>query len=376
MSNALETILPGFTPSELQQAAIDQIAEYKKELAQYGMYVRTAMELEFMVQDDKGMLTPGTIDLEKAHTFLSEQEQLPFIEKVDTEGEVARGMQMPSMAFQYEVNVADDGIASPKTLAPEKVAAVVEKLKARSLKNMLMDTTCLTTDAIMRDTLLSPSFEARPHANEPKDSILHNEETSALHINISLCDKKGRNLFALSDKLLDHCVRSLVALQNDAALPMLPSEDSLKRINANRSAPAAIGVKTGKYFQGSRHTSVTVRRYMLEGDPYTPAAEQTRIENRLPGADADPFVNMAITMAAMVDAVRQHVHKVEDKANGKINLRIDPTPVGAYPKHDLPAKHSDLVDKFSATSRIRELLGGKLYDAILAEYANEQAITR
>jgi hypothetical protein len=99
MSKALESILPDFKLSALQQAAIDQIAKYKDELAQYGMYVRTAMELEFMVQDSSGMLTPGTIDLGKAHTFLSEQENLPYIEKVDTEGEVARGMKMPSMAF-------------------------------------------------------------------------------------------------------------------------------------------------------------------------------------------------------------------------------------------------------------------------------------
>jgi glutamine synthetase len=258
---------------------------------------------------------------------------------------------------------------------------VVETLKKRSLKNMLMDSTCLTSDALMRDTLLSPTFEARPHADEPKDSILHNEETSALHINVSLCDKQGRNLFAMSDKLLDHCVRSLVALQNDAALPMLPSEDSLKRINANRSAPAAIGVKTGKYFQGSRHTSVTVRRFMLEGDDYTPVAENTRIENRLPGADADPFVSMAITMAAMVDAVRQHVHKVEDKAHHKINLRIDDIPAEKYPQHDLPKTHEELVEKFASTARngaarMRKLLGDTLYDAILAEYGSERSKTR
>lgn len=376
MAKALETILPDFTPSELQAAAIERILKYKEELKGYGMYVRTAMELEFHMQNARGELVPGAIDIDSVSRYLREQEELPYVEKVDVEGEIGRGMRMPKLATQYEINLSDNASKrnNAKGLAPEKLAAVAHRIKTQSLSDMLLESTCLTPQGAEHPHPLIASFHPRPNADEPKGSFLHNTETSALHVNISLCDKHGRNLFAHSDKLLDHCVRSLLELQNDAALPLLPSEDSLKRIGANSSAPGGIGVKHGKFFAGSMHTSVTVRRYILDKDPYIPEAEATRIENRLPGGDADPFVAMAVTMAAMVDAVRKHVRKEVDGEKQKIHLKIDDITPGDYPKYDLPKKHSDYVTKFEKAAHMRELLGGRLYDAILAEYSSGKAV--
>jgi hypothetical protein len=46
-------------------------------------------------------------------------------------------------------------------------------------------------------------------------------------------------------------------------------------------------------------------------------------------------------------------------------------PEGNYPRHDIPKRHSEIVEKFESSQRVCELLGNKLYDAILAEYRGE-----
>ncbi len=372
MSKALETILPDFEPSALQRAAIERIAAYKQELKSYGIYMRTAMELEFMVKDDMGMKIPGTMKLDKTLEYLRDKEELPYIENMVLEGIQGGRHKRADLTTKYEINIADDAIKTPMQLAPEKVAAVTERIKKRSLRDILMDTTCLTPQGIGYPGPLSPSFSPRINADAPEGSKFFNDETTSLHVNISLCDNQGRNLFARSDSLLDHCVRSLVALQDEAALPMLPSRDSLKRIGANPSPPGGIGVKHGKHFH-DHYSSVSIRRYMLEGDPYIPQAEQTRIENRLPGGDTDPFVAMAVSMAAMVDAVRKHVHKQVDHEKKKAYIKIAPSPKAPYAKHEMPKTHEQLVEKFESAQRMRELLGETLYTAILDEYRSGEA---
>lgn len=289
MAKALEVFFPDFSPSPLQQAAIKRIQEYKEELKQYGMVVRSAMELEFMIQDQNGSLIPGVINLGKAYEHLKKSEGLPYIESVVLEGELPLRHKMADLATQFEVNVGDDAIKKPLQLSPESVAAVVEHLKTRSLKRMLLETSVLTPSAQMHDGVTySPNFEARPHADAPKNSLDYNEESSSLHVNVSLCDLKGNNLFAKSADLLKHCAAT-----------------------------------------------------------------------------------MAISMAALVDTVRNKVHKTEKPETRSVSIKVDRFTQEDYPKYDLPKTRSGLVDNFTElehAKHLQELLGKEFYDLILNEY--------
>lgn len=375
MSRALQTVFSDFTPSPLQEAAIRKIQDYKQELRSYGMYARTSMELEFMVQDQHATLCPGVVNLDRMHSFLMEQEQIPMIDKVEFEGVLARRLNMPGMATQYEVSVGDYEGFTPVMLGnspgfmPENVAAVVERLKKRSLAAMLRESTCLTPSARMHDSLTySPNFAARPHADAGRDSVHFNDETSALHVNVSLYDREGRNLFGVAPQLMDHCAGALVALQNDAALPMLPGRDSLQRLGANDSAPAGIGIHVGKCFGKNRHTSVCIRGQ--EVTTLSGVQDLLRIENRLPGADTDPFVSMAVTLAAVVDAVRRNVEKSPARDEKKVRIKIKKPDPHQDIVFDIPGSHGALVEKFQSAGRVRELLGEELYAGILREYAS------
>ena len=56
MSQALSALAIDFTPTPLQQAAINRIQQFQEELKQHGYVMRSGMELEFMIQDSRGAL--------------------------------------------------------------------------------------------------------------------------------------------------------------------------------------------------------------------------------------------------------------------------------------------------------------------------------
>lgn len=374
MSRAIEILTPDFVPSPLQRAAIERIEEYKAELKRYGMYVRSSMELEFMVKDKDGLPVANVIHLKKMDEYLRDKEQLAFLRASECEGHWDRDMKKPHMTPQYEMNISDDGAAflgRPQEFCPEGVATVTERLKQHSLKKILRDTTCLTSAGrcYLAGSQYVPSFAAWPFEQHPRLAEHFKNDTSALHTNVSLYDEKGQNLFYSSPALADHCAHSLAHLQKKALLPMLPNDNSLKRIDANKSAPAAIGIIYSKFFANRRDTSVAMRD---KNDP-----THARLENRLPGADADPFVTMALTMASLVDVVRKHAREGDDTS--AILSRIDPlTASHGSSKGDIPKTHAELVERYTSPSNAKELiplLGKTFYDAILSEYKDAGTVS-
>ncbi|MBY0408091.1 MAG: glutamine synthetase, partial [Rickettsiales bacterium] len=320
--NPLSAILPGFIPNDLQRAALTRMGEYRNELkTTYGLEMRSAMELEFMIENQQKQLIPGTINMDFAKRWLQSAEgaNLPYIDKLEVEGAIGRGKQKPHEATQYEINLDDRVFLRPESVRkhrslPELVAATAYRLKTHSLAAMLQQTTCLTPAGIAQMPSLRPSFAAyhAPFAGA--------DDTSALHINVSLLDRQGKNLLARSRHLMRHCAESLLEVQNEAGLAFLPTRTSLLRIGANSSAPHGLGVVVGKYFPHN-NTSVAIRGEYTQPTPYD--TEDARIENRLPGADVDPFVAMAVTMAAMVHALRKNV-TVREGEDGKKQLVIKP----------------------------------------------------
>ncbi|NBO19815.1 MAG: hypothetical protein EBV03_11475, partial [Proteobacteria bacterium] len=290
MTRALLAALPDFAPTPLQRAALKRIGELCKELAGYGLYPRTSMELEFFVQTDGGVHMPGVVKLDKALEFL-QQEGIFGLDKVETEGE-ARRLNLPQIAKQYEVTLDDrEGfhpVLSGKRpdFHPEAIALGVLRLKQNALQRMLESSTCLqNVRGLGQLGTLLPNFDARPYPTRT--------DTSGLNVNISLTDREGRNMFSASLPLLYHCADGVANAQHDTLLALLPMENSVKRIGANPSAPAGIGVVTGKPTTYSPYNSVYIRGVEHpDGASNIVATDLARVENRLPGADADPFLAM------------------------------------------------------------------------------------
>jgi hypothetical protein len=362
MAKALETALPGFTPSSLQLAAIERIREFQDELAAQGIYMRSAMELEFVVEDRWGKLVPYVINLKEAEKYLtSPKRKLPHLEQVKTD-----------VTAEYEITVADkpdaNGLFNPLQFAPLQVAGEMAMLKKGTLRDMLQQTTCLTPDIRGGIAPFRPVFHAYPYSLADKESSWQYEnKSSALHVNVSLYDAKGNNLFGKHPALLEHCARSLINVQNEAGLAFLPKKNSLKRVRpeAHGSVPGGLGMEA-VLDDGKKRTfsSVNIRGGATEKTGKGSKEKMThdiRIENRLPGADNDPFVALAVTMAAMVDAVR---HDIKTKPKGKA------------PTHYFADTHEDLVDTMKASTRMRELLGPNLHSAILNEYDKSRSASR
>ncbi|HUW65328.1 MAG TPA: glutamine synthetase family protein [Spirochaetia bacterium] len=119
---------------------------------------------------------------------------------------------------------------------------------------------------------------------------------SGAHLHHSLFDAEGNNLFFdpnQEDGLSDLC-RWFIGgqLKHAKALCCLVNStiNSYKRIQPYSFAPTEVS-------WGYEHRSAMIRIPHARGD-------QTRLENRLPGADTNPYIALAATLAAGLDGIR------------------------------------------------------------------------
>ncbi|WP_439817678.1 glutamine synthetase family protein [Zavarzinia sp. CC-PAN008] len=172
------------------------------------------------------------------------------------------------------------------------------------------------------------TFMAKPYSNEPG---------SAMHVHQSVVDlETGRNLFADEEGNDSPLFLSYIAgLQKylPAAMPMIaPNVNSYRRLTRHMSAP--INVHWGR-------ENRTAGLRVPESE-----ANARRVENRVPGADANPYLVIAATLAC-----------------GYLGMvkGLEPTPpvVGsAYRlKFALPRYMPDALHKFHGSDDLRETLG-------------------
>ncbi|MDI5922079.1 glutamine synthetase family protein [Halomonas sp. LR5S13] len=153
------------------------------------------------------------------------------------------------------------------------------------------DPLCLADQVVMfkrtlRETALRhgmyATFMAKPMANEPG---------SSMHIHQSLLDAKdGHNVFADADgrpsKLFHHFLGGLQRYLPSVMLLLAPNVNSYRRLmRTETSGSAPINVEWG---MDNRTVGLRV--------PVSPP-EATRVENRLAGADANPYLVMAASLA-------------------------------------------------------------------------------
>jgi glutamine synthetase len=204
------------------------------------------------------------------------------------------------------------------------------------------------------------TFMAQPMQNEPG---------SAMHIHQSMVDAKtGRNLFSTEDGQDTKLFRNYIGgLQKylPSALPLFaPNVNSYRRFG-HKETDSPINVEWG---QDNRTAGLRV-----------PVAkpENRRVENRLPGADGNPYLAITATLACGLLGLMEELEPT-DQIKGS-----------AYKKgHNLPMHMFDALKKFKSCKQLQELLGEqfvrtligiketefKAYNAVISSWERENLL--
>ena len=181
------------------------------------------------------------------------------------------------------------------------------------------------------------TFMAKPMAGEPG---------SAMHVHQSVSDADtGRNIFSAADgspsAIFRHYIGGLQRYTPAVMAIVAPYVNSYRRIVRHTAAPINV--------QWGNDNRTVGFRIPISG------VEQRRVENRIIGADANPYLAMAVTLACgylgMVD-------------------KLEPTPMitGSAYDHvsELPQGLPQALEWLRREDRIREVLGERFIDVYTA----------
>jgi glutamine synthetase len=168
---------------------------------------------------------------------------------------------------------------------------------------------------------------------------------SGMHIHISLLDDAGKPVFADAQgaptPALFHGVAGLLAGMADSTLVLAPHANSYRRFRHNSHAPTTVG-------WGMDDRSAAVR--VVVGGPYA-----TRIEHRVAGADANPFLAVASVLAGVLEGLER----------GK--MPPDPQDRTAPAQgQQLPRDWGAAIDLFAASDRMGAWFGPAFRDLFAA----------
>ncbi|MDD7912109.1 MULTISPECIES: glutamine synthetase family protein [Pseudovibrio] len=200
------------------------------------------------------------------------------------------------------------------------------------------------------------TFMAKPMSSQPG---------SAMHIHQSIQDKEtGQNIFSNADGEMTDTFRHFVGgLQTflPALMPiMAPYVNSYRRFMRNSTAPTNV-------YWGQDNRTVGLR--MPNSNP---AAR--RIENRLPGSDANPYLAIAATMAAGYLGIKKQINPSDPKTDDSSNQ------ISSLPRSLLDAvaafeNNEDIIEifgeKFVSTYRAIKLEEHEIFMSVISPWERE-----
>lgn len=143
-------------------------------------------------------------------------------------------------------------------------------------------------------------FTARPYILEPP---------SALHINVSLVDQCGRNVFGkrlgveVETELMQHSIAGLCALMNASMQFFVPSVESYMRFTQPfKHGPYKFANAPSVVTWGGDNRTVAIRIPSSSAD-----LNSRHLEHRVPSSDADPALAIASVFAGMSYGIEQLV---------------------------------------------------------------------
>lgn len=165
---------------------------------------------------------------------------------------------------------------------------------------------------------------------------IEDQAGSAMHLHVSLVDHGGSNVFAAEDgkdtPLFHHFMAGLQRYLPEIMPLLAPHVNSYRRMRPNLSAPANV-----EWSHDNRSCGLRV--------PKADAAAR-RVENRLPGADANPYLAIAATLLAGYLGIEE---KLERRPEALGNVYLAQT--------TLPLSLPHALDRLRACEPARTLLG-------------------
>jgi glutamine synthetase len=165
-------------------------------------------------------------------------------------------------------------------------------------------------------------------------------EGNSCHIHCSVADEGGENVFGVDSQTFDRFLAGQLACLRELTLFFAPHVNSYKRFAPGSFAPTAVA-----WGNDNRTCSMRVVGH----------GASKRLENRLPGADVNPYLALAAMIAA-------GLHGVETE------LSLEPPLEGnAYTsdKPHVPRNMYDARDLFAASDVAREAFGQEVVDHYL-----------
>ena len=151
------------------------------------------------------------------------------------------------------------------------------------------DATCLfkrTVVEVAKKHAMTASFIAKPKLEFAGNG---------LHMHISVVDAEGNNIFAADDRAhanLHHAIGGLLATMPAAMSFWAPNINSYRRFLGGTScAPVSLT-------WGDENRTVAFRIPLAKNGAW-------RVENRVPGADANPYLAMAVSLAGILHGIEQ-----------------------------------------------------------------------
>lgn len=299
------------------------LATQVERLAAAGQKPVVAVELEFYVTQraadgNFSLVTPPGLsaDPERPMTFgFEEMDTLgPFIDDVyriaEAQGLPVDAVMQESGPGQFEINLKH---------ADALTAALDGVLLKRAVK------------AAARAHNLDATFMAKPH---------HDWTGSGMHIHVSLVDQAGRNLFAGEpmSSLFRLAIGGLRASMPDFMAIWAQSANAYRRYVPESYVPMAA-------HWGFNNRTVALRV------PHCSAAA-TRIEHRVSGADANPFLVVAAILAGIRHGITNGIDPGQHAEGNAETLD------GA----GLPTAWVNALEKFRTSDVVREAFGAPFQD--------------
>jgi glutamine synthetase len=299
------------------------LARVVARFADLGLTPVTACELEFYLvdpaRDAQGRLQPArptragrAADAPRVLAFDKLDEWGPLLAEIDAAC-IAQGLPAGAATAEYggaqfEVNLSH---------LPDPVLAADHALMLRRI-----------VKGVAQRHGREATFMSKPFAEQ---------SGSGLHIHVSLIDADGRNVFddrhAQGDVLLGHAIAGLQATTYDAMAIFAPNLNAYRRFAPNQFVP----VNTS---WGVNNRSVSFR---------VPAGggAARRIEHRIAGAEANPYLVMAALLAGL---------------HHGLTHRLTPTPpstgnAGETADPEMPLKLWTALDRLEGSALMAEYLG-------------------
>ncbi|MFT3986689.1 glutamine synthetase family protein [Aestuariivirga sp.] len=181
------------------------------------------------------------------------------------------------------------------------------------------------------------SFMAKPYGQR---------SGSGLHVHFSLLDRAGKNVFDNGTRdgspIMLNAVGGLIETMAETTLLFAPHANSYRRLRPGTHAPSAAA-------WGYENRTVAVR---IPGGPNV----ARRIEHRVAGADANPYLVLAGILAGALAGIERQMTQPEPVTGDAYTLKL----------RSLPPDWASAIEAFAAGRIVEDMLPTMLRDMLVA----------